>query len=141
MKYVIDSSVAMKWVLPEIDSDKALQLRTDFAAAVHQLLAPDIFPTEVANALTSAEKSARIQPGDAIIFFTDIANNAPELHEATPLLRRAVEISLPTRQSVYDCLYVALAEQEACELITADDKLVKNMQQAYPFIQSLSTIL
>ena len=60
MNRVIDSSVAMKWALPEIDSDKALQLLSDYAGAVHELLAPDIFPTEVSNALVSAEKSGRI---------------------------------------------------------------------------------
>ena len=112
MKYVLDSSVGLKWVLPEIDSEKALRLLAGYANGVHQLLAPDIFPTEIANSLASAEKSGSIQPGEAVTCFTDITNNAPSLFEATPLLRRALEISLPTRQSVYDCLYVALAERE-----------------------------
>src|SRR5262245_10161380 len=113
MNYVIDSSVALKWVLPEADSDKAAQLLDDYAKGIHQLLAPDLFPTEIANALASAEKSGRIGPGETVTFFTDITNNAPAHHEATPLLRRALEISLPTRASVYDCLYIALAEREA----------------------------
>ena len=34
----------------------------------------------------------------------------------------------------------ALAEQEACELITADDKLVKNLQPHFPFIQPLASL-
>jgi hypothetical protein len=29
MKYVLDSCVALKWVLPESDSDKAIQVRYD----------------------------------------------------------------------------------------------------------------
>jgi predicted nucleic acid-binding protein len=33
MKYVIDSSVAFKWVVPETDSDKAPQLRADYENA------------------------------------------------------------------------------------------------------------
>jgi predicted nucleic acid-binding protein len=43
MKYVIDSSVAFKWVVPESDSDKADRLRDAFRNAVHELLAPDVF--------------------------------------------------------------------------------------------------
>jgi predicted nucleic acid-binding protein len=43
MRYVLDSSVAFKWVVPEIDSDKADRLRDDARAAVHDLLAPDIY--------------------------------------------------------------------------------------------------
>jgi len=140
MKFAIDSSIALKWVIPEIDSDKALLLLAGYAIAVHQLIAPDLFPVEIANALGSAEKSGRIQQGEAVIFFTDVTNNAPVLHEATRLLKRALEISLPTRQSVYDCLYVALAEREGCELVAADDKLVKNLQAKFPFVKSRSSM-
>jgi predicted nucleic acid-binding protein len=140
MNYVIDSSVGLKWVLPEIDSDKALRLLADYAVGIHQLLAPDFFPTEIANALASAEKSAHIQPGQAVLFLTDILNNSPVIHEATPLLRRALEISLPTRHSVYDCLYVALAERETCNLVTADTRLVKVLGPQFPFIIELSSL-
>jgi len=41
---------------------------------------------------------------------------------------------------VYDCLYVALAEREGCEFVTADDRLVRNLQARFPFIVSLSTL-
>ena len=37
MKYVIDSSVAFKWVVPEPDSDKADRIREDLRQAVHEL--------------------------------------------------------------------------------------------------------
>jgi len=38
MKYVIDASVGFKWVVSEIDSDKALRLRDDFNHGIHELL-------------------------------------------------------------------------------------------------------
>jgi predicted nucleic acid-binding protein len=44
------------------------------------------------------------------------------------------------RVGIYDCLYVALAERETCELITADDKLVKNLQPLFPFIVALAAL-
>jgi predicted nucleic acid-binding protein len=44
MIYVLDSNVALKWVLPEADSDKALRLRADMQAGLHQLLSPEVFP-------------------------------------------------------------------------------------------------
>jgi predicted nucleic acid-binding protein len=56
MKYVLDSSVAFKWVVPEQFSDKAQLLRDDFRNTVHDLLAPDVFPAELAHALTRAER-------------------------------------------------------------------------------------
>lgn len=51
MKYVLDSSVALKWVLAEVDSHKAIRLRDAYVAGVHELIAPDIFasPTFTAS--------------------------------------------------------------------------------------------
>ena len=67
MKYVLDSSVAVKFVLPEPDSGKAIRLLDEYSKALHELIAPDIFSTEVANALVSAERSARIKKGERAI--------------------------------------------------------------------------
>jgi predicted nucleic acid-binding protein len=140
MKYVIDSSVAFKWAVTEIDSDKALRLLADYQNAVHELLAPDLFATEIANALASAEKSGRIQPGEATAFLTDIINNAPVLHPTILVLDRALDICLAATHAVYDCVYIAFAEREGCELVTADDKLVKNLLPSFPFIVPLSAL-
>ena len=43
MKYVLDSAVAPKWVLPEIYADKAKRLRDDYENQIHELIAPDVF--------------------------------------------------------------------------------------------------
>ena len=44
MKYILDSSVAFKWLVPELYTDKALRLLDDYQKAIHDLLAPDILP-------------------------------------------------------------------------------------------------
>ncbi len=48
-----------------------------------------------------------------------------------------MEIALATRHAVYDCVYVALAEAEGCELVTADDKLARTLRPSFPFIVAL----
>src|SRR5438128_1385410 len=69
MKYVLDSSVAFKWEVPERDSDKANLLRDDFRNAIHELVAPDFLPLDLADAFRRAEKPGlrgtlgNIQPG------------------------------------------------------------------------------
>jgi predicted nucleic acid-binding protein len=140
MKRVIDSSVAFKWVVPETDSDKALLLRDDFRNGLVELLAPDIFPIEIGHTLTRAERQGRIPVGSAIPLLRDILNTLPLLQPSLPELLRAMEISSQMRVGAYDCLYVALAESEKCDLITADDKLVKNLQQHFPFLVSLGSL-
>jgi predicted nucleic acid-binding protein len=56
MKYVLDSCIALKWVLPERDSGKAIQLRNEYRRGIHELLAPDVFVAEIAHSLTRAER-------------------------------------------------------------------------------------
>jgi hypothetical protein len=64
MKYVLDSCVAVRWFLAELDSTKAIQLRDEFDQQIHDLLAPDVFPVEIAHALSRAERPGLIQPID-----------------------------------------------------------------------------
>jgi hypothetical protein len=44
MKHVLDASVGIKWVMNEIDSAKARQLRDDFRSRIHDLIAPRLIP-------------------------------------------------------------------------------------------------
>ena|SRR5690349_6218140 len=140
MIYVLDSSVAFKWEVPETDSDKANLLRDDFRNGIHALIAPDFFPLELAHALTRAERQGRIAVGLAALFWTDAMTTPPALMTSLSLAVRAIAISSQMRIGVYDCLYIALAEREKCEFITADDKLVKNVGKLFPFIGHVSTL-
>ena len=140
MKYVLNSSVGCKWVVPEIHSDKALRLRDDFRNGVHELLAPDVFPIELGHALTRAERQGRVTPANGWALWLGVMADSPHLFPSIPLMPRAYEISSRMRVGIYDCLYVALAEQEKCELVTADDKLIKNLQPQFPFIVALATL-
>jgi len=133
MRYVLDSSVALKWVLPEADSAKAIRLRDEYSNGLHELLAPDIFPSEIANGLVSAERQKRIRTGKSAIFLNDILSAAPTLHHSSPLLIRAMEIAISTTQAVYDCIYLALAEAEGREWVTADDQFARRLRTSYPF--------
>jgi len=140
MKYVLDSSVAFKWVVPESDTPKAVKLRDEFRSAVHELISPDVFPTELAHALTRAERQGRIPISDAVIRLIDVLTTCPILIPSLPLLLRASDISSSTRVGVYDCLYVALAEREGCELVTADSRLLNSLQPSFPFLIDLASL-
>jgi predicted nucleic acid-binding protein len=120
MKYVLDFSVAFKWVVVEASTDKARGLRDEFRRGLHELMAPDVFPIEVARSLTRAERQGRITPPEASIPLADVLLTCPRLYPYMPLLSHAVAISSQARIGVYDCLYVALAEREGCELLTAE---------------------
>lgn len=138
MKFVLDSSVAFKWVLTEADSDKADRLREDFRNAIHELISPDVFQVEVAHALTRAERQGRILVGEAEDLWNEVMTTPPAyVRDPMP---RAIQISSDARIGVYDCLYVAVAEMEGCEFVTSDTKLVKNLQAKFPFVVLLSSL-
>jgi len=140
MRYVLDSNISLKWVLPETDSDRALRLRADYQNQLLDLLAPDVLPVEVAHALAKAERRGVIPPGNADRLLTNILSTPPAFHPYLPLLRRALGIASLARIGVYDCLYVALAEREGCQLVTADDRLVRSLQPGFPFIMALASL-
>ena len=45
MKYVLDASVAIKWVIVEPDSNEATRLREDYRNAIDELIAPESLET------------------------------------------------------------------------------------------------
>jgi hypothetical protein len=63
MKYVLDASVAICWVIPRPLTPKAIRLRDEYQRQIHELLAPAVFLDEVAGALTKAERQKDIAVG------------------------------------------------------------------------------
>jgi predicted nucleic acid-binding protein len=133
---VLDASVGLKWVLPEKDTPKAVKLRNEYRKGLYDLLAPDLFPLEIANALSKAERKKIIR--DARRRFILVMGTSPILQPYAPLLDRALEISLQTKSAVPDCTYIALAEREGCDMVSADEKLVNNVEKQFPFVKLLS---
>jgi len=127
MKYILDSNVALKWVLPEPGTAMAVRIREDHLRGLHELLAPDVFPIEVAHSIARAERRGIIRPTESWMKLSDILTTPPDLHPYLPLLPQAFALASQARIGVYDCLYVALAESQGCELLTADDRLKKSL--------------
>lgn len=123
MKYVLDSSVAFKAIVPEAHSDKAIKLRDEFRQGLHELLAPDVFPIEIGHALTKAERQGRVSMADGFLLWTQAMKDAPQIFPSLPLMPRAYALSSQARIGIYDCLYVALSEQEQCKIVTDDNRL------------------
>ncbi len=138
MKYVLDASIGVKWVMNEVDSAQARRVRDHFRNQRHELIAPDSFPLEAAHALTKVARRGIVT--DATQLWVDLMMDSPGLFPSVPLMIRALSIAAQARIGVYDCLYVALAERENCELVTADARLVNSLQPTYPFITSLTLL-
>jgi len=113
---VVDASVALKWVLEEEYSERAIAL-----AQGRQLLTSALFWPEAANAIAT-----RVRRGD----MTRAEGNDAYLDlQAAPLqtrplqaegVRAALAIAHDLAHPIYDCCYLALAIAEAAVVVTAD---------------------
>jgi predicted nucleic acid-binding protein len=123
-KFVLDASVALKWCVSEPHSEHARQLRRDFLAGVHELIAPDIFPIEVGHVFSKMHRQSLLTAPEAELYLADVMTTPPDFHASLPLMPRAFQLSLEIRKGLWDCLYLAMAEQENCLVVTADAGLM-----------------
>ena len=119
---VVDASVAIKWVIEEEGTAEALALRR------HKLIAPDLIVSECANILWKKVRRAELSAEEAGIAGRLLANADIDLMPTRSLMNTALEIAILLDHPAYDCLYLALAEQNDTEFVTADSRLVSKAQ-------------
>jgi len=123
LTWIIDASVALKWVIPEVLSDKADRLR----AGDDEILAPDLLLVDAANALWKKTVSREISPAEADRALDLLSESGIDLRPTAPLLTRAMDIARRLNHPVYDCVYLALADREQASFVTADRRLLRRV--------------
>lgn len=135
---VVDASVAVKWLLAEADSEAAFALLAEHGNAV---AAPDLLLIEVARALIAAANSRRIDRARceaALDEWLAIAGGF-DLHRSGPqTIATASRIALDLGHPLADCLYLALAVERGCDLVTADAKFTARARVTHDRITLLA---
>ncbi|MGC3967032.1 MAG: type II toxin-antitoxin system VapC family toxin [Pirellulales bacterium] len=98
-------------------------LREEFEQFSVDLIAPDLFYTEIAHVLSKGFRGGDLTKDEAEAFFDDLMSSPPNLVPCKLLLPRAFAITMVTRTGVYDALYMALGEMEQVPVVTADKKM------------------
>ena len=135
--FVLDCSVAAKWVLPEEDREPALALFDRYAAGEVTLIAPDIFLAEFASLVAKRHRRKEISAEQAREAFQLIAKCAPRLFDTQQRLGRALEVSLRYQLSLWDCCYLTLAIEKQCTVVTADKRLFRATKGKLSFVRML----
>lgn len=123
MNLVLDASVAAKWLLAEVDSDKAQALFRAWEAKRIELLAPEILPVEVGSTLWKRVMRGLLPLKLAVTLHHEFRALRIPLQPVGDLVDAACDLALRYRHSVYDGLYVALSHRTGADFITADEKL------------------
>lgn len=133
--YVIDASVAVKWFMHAEDSAlQALALRSAHVKRLAVLSAPDLLVYEVVNALrySPAFNEDQVAQATSSLFGLELELVAPN----ATVTKRAARLAAAAGVSLYDAVYLALAEAQCCLLVTADDKLCRKLA-AHPLVAKL----
>ena len=133
--YVIDASVAAKWILPanrETLSQEALELLKSYAAGEVRFLVPDLFWAELANILWKAIRHRRIRTSTAETALRAMRERNFPTISSHALLEESFAIATAFDRAVYDALYVALAITSKSEFVTADERLANALAAHLP---------
>lgn len=115
---VLDASAAVEWLLVRDAADAVAARFADPDVSVH---APSLLGVEVAAALRGLVLARHTTPDRASLALNDLTSGDISLHDPTPVLGRAWQ--LRDNLTIYDAVYVALAETLDATLVTTDARI------------------
>jgi predicted nucleic acid-binding protein len=114
--WVVDASVAVKWLVLEDLSDLAREL----SGTRDSLVAPRLIVTEIANALVRKMMQGMLTAHEARRHFAALPGFLPELIDVDDLIEPALENAGALRHPIYDLIYLEAARRFEAQLVTAD---------------------
>jgi predicted nucleic acid-binding protein len=126
--YVIDTSVAVKWYIPEALSAEAKR----YMAKGIDRHAPDYLPAEAASVvlkrIRTRDPTRRLTRDEGHMVLAALKTAPIQFHASRPLIDPSFALAQLVGSSLYDGLFLALAAQLGGQLVTADEKLFEKVQ-------------
>ena len=133
--FVLDASVAAKWVLPrkgETLVDEAFDLLAAHSRAEVEFVAPDLFWAELGNILWKACWQGRWSEKSAVEALDATQTQKITTVPTRDVVEDALKIAIASGRTIYDCLYVAVAVRSKAQLVTADERLANALAARFP---------
>jgi len=138
MEWCIDANVLVKAVTEETLSEKATALMSDSLTMEIRLIAPHFFDAETNGAVRKKVYSGEITTEIGDLAFEKLKQFPVQVLSTSHLLDRSWEIAKQFGlRWLYDAFYVALAEEKACTLWTADMELYNAVKAELAFVKPL----
>lgn len=126
---VVDTSIAVKWYLPEKGSEQASRLRMGWERAGAPIMMPELVRAEFANAIWSHGQLKPEEKKRIVFQFLDMPFEIMPME--SELIRKAFELAMEMDATVYDCIFLALAILADARLVTADAQFARKAH-GYP---------
>lgn len=124
---VIDASIAVKWVVEEEGTPLALGLRQSYRFA-----APELLTVECANILWKKVQRGELSREEGKLAASLLERSDIELFGMRGLLVKATELAMEIGHPAYDCIYICLALNRNWRFVTADERLIRVLNQRAP---------
>ena|SRR3989344_3619366 len=133
---IIDASVVCKAVLPEENREQVKDIFKKHVEGIDKVTVPNLLFYEVANTLAT---KTTIPKHQMLKSLEKLGRLNLLIHDPTTQeISKAASFAKDNHVSVYDAIYVILAEENDCDLITADYKFAKQVN--LPFVKTLSSL-
>jgi predicted nucleic acid-binding protein len=114
---VVDTSVILKLVIPEVRSDAAAKLRRDVLAA------PSLWQAEIGNAFWRKVQVKEITEAQATPLLRSLLGGViVTLPTDEDKVRAALEIAVALEHPIYDCFFLEAAIREDTYVVTDDTR-------------------
>ena len=121
---VVDASIAVKWLVEEEGHLLALSLLEQNLSVG----APDLVFSEVANVLWKKLRRGEVTPAQAERGCRALPRFIDGVVSVAFLIEDALTFARRLDHPVYDCIYLACAQQQGTKLMTADRKFVSQLK-------------
>jgi predicted nucleic acid-binding protein len=127
-RYVLDNSVAMRWLLSSPKNTDQVYAEAVLKSMVESdAVVPHLWHLEAANVMLSAEKQGELETGEVERFITQLEILPIQVDQLTAhqAFSRTLSLSRAYKLSSYDASYLELAIREGIPLATLDKDLRK----------------
>jgi predicted nucleic acid-binding protein len=128
---IVDTSVLVKWFLPDEEDETAMQIKQAFTLKTLTISIPYLTYYEIGNVLRTAVKRDRINKETANKLYQAFFALKFIPYATRDLFTTALSQSMELDISLYDATYVALSEYLQVPLVTADQKLLKKVRNKF----------
>jgi predicted nucleic acid-binding protein len=122
--YVVDTTIVIKRLVKEIYTPNVKTLFRSLAEG-DELLCPEFCLVECTNVLWKHVRFHGMPQATAEETITRLLDLPLSVESVGRLLPRALQVGLAHNLAVYDALYITMAEDLDCSLITVDDRQAK----------------
>jgi predicted nucleic acid-binding protein len=121
-KYILDSSVIIKWYYStnEEDLEKASYFYNNSIQKSNIIIAPDLLIYEILNFF---KNKLEITEDNMFTILNEIYNTVTILGISSNLFKKAFKIARDIGVTIYDGIYISLSDELNIPFITADKKL------------------